>query len=530
MKFIKLYMKVKKLKQIFIYIILFIIIGLGFYLRLKGIQDNHSFWSDEALVSSFARDIAQGKINFSDGMMKISYEPLQIGVTALFFKLFGIAEFSARLPSALFGTIGILFAYLIAKKLSNTGGGLIAAFLYAFSTLNLANATQTKPYATLETMLLVIGYLLLLKKKTNIPYLISNIVIILLLTLSTFVHYIGVMFWIIYIIFLHLTFNRYILKNIKNPKLIVSFALLLLVAIKLLKIDQAVLDLFKPSVNGKTFILFNNIMYLKNLLIKQYGIFIFPSIISILFLLKKYKGLAFGLLSWIFTLLFMWNFRSYSHNIRYLVPLFGIIFVFFGVFVGKITELISNIQIPISKQLSNFQKPISKLIPIFVILLLIFTQYKIYFPLPTSNLQPPTYFSPNLDFYGDVQAADYKTMYSFIRKQVPDYKSIAIFTDVIDAHRFYMPEKLPDAYFMKGTIKPYRYSIEGGYIFGTLSEFLNEKAKYSKGILIVEDWESILPEDIKQYAKKNMKRVIRVEGLKDAPNDPWPLEVYKWGN
>ncbi len=66
-------------------------------------------------------------------------------------------------------------------------------------------------------------------------------------------------------------------------------------------------------------------------------------------------------------------------------------------------------------------------------------------------------------------------------------------------------------------------------IYGSLNQFLQQKSKYEKGILIVEDWESILPEDIKQYAKKNMKRELRVKGLPQAKGDIWPIEVYSWG-
>ncbi len=212
----------------------------------------------------------------------------------------------------------------------------------------------------------------------------------------------------------------------------------------------------------------------------------------------------------------MWNFRGYTHNIRYVVPLFGIIFVFFGVFWGKVGE--------------KFFKKVSWLPCLLVTLLLIISQYKIFFPIFNTKylILNTKYFSPNTDFYGDVQIADYKTIYLFIQKQVPDYNFVTIFTDISDAHRWYMPEKNINTYFMKGIIKPYKF-VDGGYVYGTLSDFLKQKAKYQKGIFIVEDWESFLPEDIKQYAKKNMKRIIRVEGLKEAPNDSWPLEVYIWG-
>ena len=55
------------------------------------------------------------------------------------------------------------------------------------------------------------------------------------------------------------------------------------------------------------------------------------------------------------------------------------------------------------------------------------------------------------------------------------------------------------------------------------------KNQSTKGILIVEDWDSLLPDDIKNYAKKNLKREFRVESLPQAKDDPWPIEIYSWG-
>jgi 4-amino-4-deoxy-L-arabinose transferase-like glycosyltransferase len=75
---------------------------------------------------------------------------------ALFFRLFGLSEFSARLPFVIWGTLGIVFAFLLARKLSSDGGGLLAAFIMAFSTLNLAHSTQAKPYIALQTILLLL--------------------------------------------------------------------------------------------------------------------------------------------------------------------------------------------------------------------------------------------------------------------------------------------------------------------------------------------------------------------------------------
>ena len=103
-----------------------------------------------------------------------------------------------------------------------------------------------------------------------------------------------------------------------------------------------------------------------------------------------------------------------------------------------------------------------------------------------------------------------------------------IFNDWLDPQRWYL-HKGPDIYFMKGAKGEAHIKDLQRQVFGTLTDFLREKEKNPQGLLIVEDWESILPEDIKQYAKKNMKLELRVTSLSVAKDDPWPLELYSWG-
>lgn len=490
------------------------IILFGFWFRIQGIIDNHSFWADEGLLSSYARDIVLGQKSIIQGIQGVWYQPLHILTMAVSFKLFGISEFTARLPSVIFGSIGIIFVYFLAKKLSNTSGGLLAAFLYSFSQLNFANATQAKSYIALQVLFLIEFYLISKIKPKSSFWI--HVGIILCITLSTGYQIYALLFILPYVVFLFLQ------KQYKSLLMVMLFFVCFIFLI--LQYNPLLLSgLFSNT-------WYNHIILLKNLLLKQYGLFLLPSLLLFFSISKKEKFIYLSYIAYLLPILFFWNFKQYSHNIRYLVPLFGIIFVFFGVFWGKVGEYISQkSKVPTSPRLRGASESL-KLVPFIIIGLLIITQYKIFFPFPTSNLQPPTYFSPNADFYGDVQIADYKTMYQLIRKQVPDYKNIAIFTDLIDAHQWYMPEKKIDAYFMKSNNKgPEKHPVGGGMIYKTFDQFLAEKAKYPKGLLIVEDWESILPEDIKQYAKKNMKRIIRVEGLKEAPNDPWPLEVYEWG-
>ncbi|PJC30174.1 hypothetical protein CO051_07105, partial [Candidatus Roizmanbacteria bacterium CG_4_9_14_0_2_um_filter_39_13] len=56
-----------------------------------------------------------------------------------------------------------------------------------------------------------------------------------------------------------------------------------------------------------------------------------------------------------------------------------------------------------------------------------------------------------------------------------------------------------------------------------------EQKKYPKGLVVVEDWVSFFPDEIKEHVKSNLTRELRVESLSQASGDVWPLELYSWG-
>src|SRR3989344_5374242 len=105
---------------------------------------NYSFWADEAYNSGIAVQLALGKLTLLQAFNTMPYQKLYIVVLAFFFKLFGRSEFAARLPALIFFAIGIITMFLLARKLSNVYGGVLATFLYTFSHLNLSYATQAK--------------------------------------------------------------------------------------------------------------------------------------------------------------------------------------------------------------------------------------------------------------------------------------------------------------------------------------------------------------------------------------------------
>lgn len=468
------------------FIVLALIVFAGFIFRLYGILGNYSFWQDEAFVASHAREILLGKKAIFEGLSQYWYQALHLVVVMIFLKLFSFSEFAARLPSVFFGSAGIVAAYLLGTKLSNKAGGILAAFIYAFSQINLANSTQAKPYPALQTLLLFLLYFILTLDDKNKKKALYHLLIIFLCLSASLFHILGTLFLLPYVSYL-------LIKRVGKLTLF------------LLTILFFVLIYFRSELFP-----FNHLTYFRELFWKNYAFITLPAIFGFLATLKEKRNFSTGIFLMIFIYSYLWIFKYNTHNVRYVLPLFGLVFVYFSVFFAKVGDIL-------------FHKK-SFLVCLFVIILLFSGGYRII-------RKPQAYYNPNIDLYGDVQIADYKTVFKLIQQRFPNLSSIAIFTDWSDAQRWYLPQKGVDAYFLKGSFsnKPEPHILDKVMIYGNLKQFLKQKAKYKKGLLIVEDWESLLPEDIKQYAKKNMELEFRVEGLPQARGDNWPLEVYSWG-
>lgn len=498
----------EKFSRIFTFALLTFIIAIGFWFRFRGILYNHSFWSDEALVASLARDIIQGNRSIFNAVGHLNYQPLYLIVVTISLFFFGFTEFAARFPSVIFGTIGIFGVYLVTARLSNRSGGLLAAFLTSFSQLNLAYSTQAKCYIMISTIFFFVLYCILLleDKKNNLHW-----VIITLCSAATFIHILGLLTWIPYITYLVLKETELLYKFSKKHYKLLSVIVILLFGISYLSFGKIAIHLFLSSQMQDKGILFpyNNLTYMRELIWKQYGFITLTALFGGITLYKKWKYLAIGIFFWFLILTYLWIAKSATHNVRYLVTLMNVLFVLFSIFWSEV-----------GKQLSLKKS--------FYVCLLI--AVVLYAGGNKFIRKPMIYYSPNEDLYGDIQTANYKVIYNTIEKKYQNNLSeMAIFNNWYDTQRWYLKQKPVTSYFMKGFNKPRPHSIDGVMIYETLDQFLVEKSKYSKGILIVEDWESILPEAIKLYAKKTMKLEFEVRNLPHATNDPWPLQVYSWG-
>lgn len=466
---------------------------------------NYSFWADEAFISAVAARLIRDQISFFDAIQipGVSYQKFHMLSVALSFKLFGISELAGRLPSILAFVIGAVLIFLLARKLSNIYGALISAYLCIFSHLNLAYATQAKPYAAIETLTLGVMLLILYleKEKKRNRIIAFNLGIIFLCTVATFFHFIGFLLWIFYFAYIGSALRK--IRFNKKGVMALMLPTVLLIILSVQFIVPTVIVLIKT----RQILSFNHLYQVVRLFGYQYFFITLVALFGFKFSFSKHKVFSIYVLIWGASLFILASFQHYIFNIRYVLPSFGILFLYFGVFWGEIAK--------------TYFKRKEWIVPLVVILVFYISGYKIV-------RRPQAYYSPNIDKYGDVQVANYKDFYSILKKRYPEFKTIAVFNDTIDAEEWYFGRS-STAYFRKFIAQPKKASVAHVMIYGSLEDFKKEMRKYPKGLVIMEDWESFFPEDIKQYVKHNLKLEYRVEGLKEAPDDPWPLALYSWG-
>ncbi len=143
-------------RKLIICILVFLTV-FGAYLRLHGIG-KYSFWCDE-LYHVFA---AQNINNTGEPLLPsgVSYTRSLVYtyMVAISFKLFGVSESAARLPSALMGILMIPAAYLISRRLLGVMPALILAGLISLSPYQVAWSQVCRMYSLLQLLYLLIFY------------------------------------------------------------------------------------------------------------------------------------------------------------------------------------------------------------------------------------------------------------------------------------------------------------------------------------------------------------------------------------
>lgn len=194
-----------------------IIIFLGFLLRLYGVTDQ-SIWFDEAL------SIYYSQVPLSDVLgLRSNTPPLYYLLLHFWLQIMGNSEFSTRLLSLFFGTIGIFSIYILGSLIFNKITGIYSALLLAVSPIHIYYSQEIRTYALFFLLTLLSMYFYVkLKEGFSKGSVVGYIVFSVLLIYS---HLYGVF------ILLAQNIDQFIIHNFKQLRKFKSWILLQLVII-----------------------------------------------------------------------------------------------------------------------------------------------------------------------------------------------------------------------------------------------------------------------------------------------------------
>jgi len=95
--------------------------------------DRASFWVDEVNTVFTAKSLNETGVDTLPSGAIYGRARIYTAIVAASFKLFGVSEFSARMPSVLFGVLSILLAYGLVRIWFDPKTALFTAFFMAFS-------------------------------------------------------------------------------------------------------------------------------------------------------------------------------------------------------------------------------------------------------------------------------------------------------------------------------------------------------------------------------------------------------------
>jgi len=211
---------------------------------------------------------------------------------------------------------------------------------------------------------------------------------------------------------------------------------------------------------------------------------------------------GFLVLGWILVC----NFKQYTHNIRYLIAPMTVIMVFAPLGIHEAAQLITK------KWRLNIQV-------VLIGAMLVLMRDKI-------SWLPQTYYSPNKDFYGDIQTADYKTFMGESTRRYPDLLKSTLIAPISFMGHNYVDYGV-DLYLIRSE-KKVAEMIAGVPGISQVSQMTQFMKNHHRGYLIVEKWHTFVPDDMQEYAAAHMEKLVEVKSLPQSPDDPWPLILYRW--
>ena len=314
-----------KLGRLDPYLIALLLLAIfGFVIRIHDLG-YQSFWYDEGYSVNAALCMLERGLPilpsghfYSTGVLNTSLIASSIG-------LFGASEFSARMPSVLFGTLTIPLAFFFVKRIGDKRLALITAFLVTFSVLEIAWSREARMYQQLQFFYILSLYFFyeFTQRRSN-RYLVLTILSTICTLLS---HAFGFSLILVYLIYPLLTNIRSIRKYLSKEFLLNRQSLIFtFCAIALLALGEIFFGVFSTVWGTRINYFAEYSGYLKHT---------FPVILyltpvgAIIFLRKDYKPPSLLVLSIVIPSYFI-CFHIKLLSFRYLYFMLPIFFILFS--------------------------------------------------------------------------------------------------------------------------------------------------------------------------------------------------------
>ncbi|MCI4331484.1 MAG: glycosyltransferase family 39 protein, partial [Thermoplasmata archaeon] len=119
-----------------------------------------SFWNDEGGSSIYALAALRTGVPLLPGhplsLALVNFDPFYPELEGASFRLFGVSQWTARLPAALIGVAMTPIAYVAGRRLAEQYVGLTLAVMVAFSTEYIAWSRQARGYVVFTVLLLLL--------------------------------------------------------------------------------------------------------------------------------------------------------------------------------------------------------------------------------------------------------------------------------------------------------------------------------------------------------------------------------------
>ena len=129
---------------------------ISLFYRVYGLWNKHPFWVDEFSSSQQALLILNyGLKVFTDRSLIFDAHNITTHfLIALSFKLFGVNEFSARLPIAVIGSLVPVVLFVVAYKIFGKSTAVSTLILAVFSYFEITWSRQARSYVILQVLIL----------------------------------------------------------------------------------------------------------------------------------------------------------------------------------------------------------------------------------------------------------------------------------------------------------------------------------------------------------------------------------------